>query len=185
MVRLSNHNRREELALVVSELIGRLQEATGRVDAAGADLLGVNSTDLRILETLLRRGSMPANAVAAEVALSRGATTTALDRLERRGFVARSRGEHDRREVSIEITPLARRHAEAIWAPIARAGVELLVKFSEADLEAVQRFLEAACVLQEAEAERVRAMRGPTARAPRPASAKGSPARTKRRRGEK
>ena len=63
------------------------QDATDEVDEAVADRLLLNRTDLRCLSVLSRVGAMSAGALATAAGLTRGAMTTALDRLETAGFV--------------------------------------------------------------------------------------------------
>src|ERR687891_389561 len=63
----------------------------------------LNPTDLRCLDWLAD-GPKSAGELAAGVALSTAATTTLIDRLERRGLVRRVRDPHDRRRVVVEMT---------------------------------------------------------------------------------
>jgi DNA-binding MarR family transcriptional regulator len=135
------------------------QNATGSVDEAAAAVLGLNPTDLRCLGQLYGRGPSTAGGLATACGLSRGAMTTALDRLERAGYARRIRSEVDRRRVGVEVTPHALELMEAIWGPIARAGMAQLTEFSDEQLTFLLDFLRRGRELQEAEAGRVRAMR--------------------------
>ena len=83
--------------------------ATDRFDHAVADALGVNRTDMRCMDMLEREGPLPAGRLAEAAGLTSGAMTTALDRLERAGFVRRVRDREDRRRVLVELTPEAGR----------------------------------------------------------------------------
>ena len=57
----------------------------------------MNRTDGRCLDVIDQRPGITAGELATAVGLSPGAVTTALDRLEARGFVSRERDPADRR----------------------------------------------------------------------------------------
>jgi MarR family transcriptional regulator, 2-MHQ and catechol-resistance regulon repressor len=63
------------------------------------------SSDFSILELLLHRGTQPVNAIGRRIHLTSGAITTAVDRLESRGLVARSFDPEDRRTRFVSLTP--------------------------------------------------------------------------------
>ncbi len=63
--------------------------------------LGLNATDYRCLEVILRKGQMTAKALAEEVRLTTGAITGIVDHLEKAGYVERVENPTDRRSVII------------------------------------------------------------------------------------
>ena len=65
------------------------QNAADALDAAIAEWLGVNRTDVICLDILARLGTVPAGRLAEESRLTTGAITAVLDRLERAGYVQR------------------------------------------------------------------------------------------------
>jgi len=142
----------------VASEIAQFQNATGAVDEAAGAVLGLNPTDLRCLGQLYARGPSTAGELATACSLSRGAMTTALDRLERAGYARRVRSEVDRRQVVVEVTLHALERMEAIWGPIARAGRAQLAEFSDEQLSFLLDFLRRGRELQEIQAGRVRAM---------------------------
>lgn len=152
MIRQSN-----DLASEVATEIALLQHATAVVDEAAATVLGLNPTDLRCLGRLFL-GPKTAGQLAAECGLSRGAMTTAIDRLERAGYVQRVRGTSDRRQVTVEMTRRAHDLTETIWGPIGRAGMAQLAEYSDEQLLFLRDFLARGRALQEREAERIRRM---------------------------
>jgi DNA-binding MarR family transcriptional regulator len=162
MVRKSNQNRSALLA-ALAQGVPQLQNATDTVDEAAAEVLGLNRTDLRALEILSRAGPHAASALATATGLSRGAMTTALDRIERAGYIRRTPDPDDRRGVRVELTEEARRWIERIWGPIAEDGARILQTYETDELAIILRFLEQARALQEAHAERIRALARPTA----------------------
>lgn len=157
MIRSSNQ-RRAELVAAFARAMPELQDATDAVDEAAAEILGTNRTDLRVLGVLVRRGPTPPSALADATGLSRGAMTTALDRLEAAGYVRRVPDPEDRRSVRVETTAEATRAIEAIWGPIAREGAAAFDGYSTDELAAILRFLDEARAVQERHADRIRGM---------------------------
>jgi MarR family 2-MHQ and catechol resistance regulon transcriptional repressor len=86
---------------------------------------GLCASDFGVLEALLHKGPLAVNALGRKVLLTSGSITTAVDRLELRGLVARLAHPDDRRVRLVELTPAGR---ELISAADAR---------HEADLEEV------------------------------------------------
>lgn len=61
-------------------------------------------SDFAVLEVLLHRGPLPVNAVGATVSLTSGPSTTAIDRLEKKGLVRRAPHATDRRTKIVHLT---------------------------------------------------------------------------------
>ena len=125
-------------AMVVA--LKRFQDSVDVFDATAAASLGVNATDLRCLTALRDRGAMKASEVADRLGLTRGATTTALDRLQARDFLARSAHAEDGRSVVVELTDEGRGRLDAIWGPMRRRGGEHLRSYSVSELQLLERF---------------------------------------------
>src|SRR5689334_17357061 len=98
-----------KLITAIGERVQAFQEATDALDEAVAERLRLNRTDLRCLSVLARVGSTGAGALADATGLTRGAMTTALDRVEAAGYVRRIRDQRDRRAVRLELTPAAQK----------------------------------------------------------------------------
>jgi DNA-binding MarR family transcriptional regulator len=116
------------------------QRATDGFDDAVGRLLGLNPTDLRCLDWLTER-AMSAGELGEATGLSSAATTTLLDRLERKGYVRRERDAVDRRRVTVEMTPRGRERIGELYGPLATEGGALLARFSDAELERILSFL--------------------------------------------
>jgi len=151
---------RETLLGEVALAIAQFQSATNLVDEAAAACLGIHRTDLRCLGLLYAHGSMHAGRLGAAAHLSPGATTAAIDRLERAGYVRRVRAGGDRRNVLVEPTPEGRGRIEDIYGPVGRAGIERLARYSEAELQFLHEFLREGYRLQVEQATRIRAAPG-------------------------
>src|SRR5262249_25569322 len=154
---------RETLLGKVAQAIAQFQNATNLVDEAAATLLGIHRTDLRCLGLLHAHGPMPAGRLAAAAHLSPGATTAAIDRLERAGYAQRLRPRGDRRSVLVEPTSTGRERIEVIYGPVGRAGIEQLARYSDGDLRLLHEFLWEGYRLQVAQATRIRAIAGAVA----------------------
>src|SRR5262245_46335563 len=141
MIRKSNYSKLE-LSAAVGLAVQSFQEATDEVDDAVAERLGLNRTDLRCLSVLSQAGAMTASALADAAGLTRGAMTTALDRIERAGYARRIRDENDRRSVRVEMTERAIDEVKVLYGPLAKEGGRLLQNYTGAELEAVLKYLE-------------------------------------------
>ncbi len=71
--------------------------------------VGLSGPQLVLLKTLAREGPLTTGRLARLASLSQGTISAILDRLERRGFTARTRSESDRREVVVTLTDEGRR----------------------------------------------------------------------------
>jgi MarR family 2-MHQ and catechol resistance regulon transcriptional repressor len=77
---------------------------------------GFCASDFGILEALMHKGAMPVNTVGKKILLTSGSITSAIDRLERKGYVRREFAAKDRRARIVELTPQGRRFIEAAFA---------------------------------------------------------------------
>jgi DNA-binding MarR family transcriptional regulator len=130
------------------DAIKRFQDAVDLFDATAAQALDINPTDLRCLTALHDRGPIKASDVATQLGLTRGATTTALDRLQERKFISRGADATDGRGVIVELTPGGRKRVASIWAPMRRNGSEHLRSYSVRELGLLRRFFERSVELQ-------------------------------------
>jgi len=77
---------------------------------------GFCASDFGILEALLHKGAMPVNTVGKKILLTSGSITSAIDRLEGKGYVRREFDPEDRRARIVELTPQGRKFIEAAFA---------------------------------------------------------------------
>jgi DNA-binding MarR family transcriptional regulator len=147
--------RRQALVRAVGAATQAFQRSTDAFDDAVAQRLGLNRTDLRCLDWLYD-GPKTAGQLAAATGLSSAATTTLLDRLERRGLVRRVRDAADRRKVLAEMTELGWRQTGAYYGPLAEEGARLLEQYTDAQLTAMRDHLVAATALIDRHRARIR-----------------------------
>ena len=130
--------------------------ASDLLDSAVADHLDLNRTDLRCLDHLGRAGPVPAGRLAEAVGLTTGALTTAVDRLERAGYVERRRDPADRRRVLVALTPAAA-PVSALFSGVAPALRRVAEPLSEQELRRLAAFVQAAAAVFADQAARLRA----------------------------
>ena len=139
--------------------LGRALQAYQRSTAAFDDEVGraldLNPADLRCLDWLTE-GPMSASRLAAATGLSSAATTSMIDRLERKGFVRRDRHEGDRRQVLVAMTDEGQARTWAIYGRLAESGQRLFMRFDKAALQSMLDNLVAMRELTDAERERLR-----------------------------
>jgi DNA-binding MarR family transcriptional regulator len=148
----------EERTALLQELISvnrAYQSAVEKMDEAFFSSIGVNRTDGRCLDVIDQRPGLTAGELAEAVGLSPGAVTTALDRLEGRGFVTRTRDPDDRRRVTLKMTPEAGRLAWEAYGPLAEMGGPLIAELSDEELESVIRFLRGGTEINERRASEI------------------------------
>jgi DNA-binding MarR family transcriptional regulator len=137
------------------ELIGEIrssQAATDRYDQAVADTVGVNRTDMRLLDLLDLDGRQTAGQLAAKSGLTSGAITIAIDRLENAGHARRVRDTEDRRRVYVELTPAAKRHGARFYAEHAALAETLYRRYTEEQIELLLEFVKSGRIFNEQKA---------------------------------
>ena len=120
------------------------QRAVDVLDQRAADRLGLNRTDLRCLDLLFESAATPLSPgeLATAAGMTTGGVTTAIDRLERAGYVTRERDSTDRRRVTVRPTPLAEQAASEIYGPVVHEGVALLQRYDDTVLTRMIELLE-------------------------------------------
>jgi MarR family 2-MHQ and catechol resistance regulon transcriptional repressor len=97
---------------------------------------GICLSDFMVLEVLLHKGPMSISAIGEKVLLANASMTSAVDRLERRGFVLRQSSDSDRRSKTVVLTVPGRAFISDLYARHARdiEAVTSVLKPSEKDL---------------------------------------------------
>ena len=135
---------RAELIAEVFAAMRRLSNEIDALDQRAADSLGINRTDLNLIDVLRSRGPLPASQLARAVGLTSGGLSIALDRLERAGYVRRSPHPDDRRSVVVEATDaLAPLEAE-MFESVAERTRKLLGTYNREQLLTIKHYLERA-----------------------------------------
>jgi DNA-binding MarR family transcriptional regulator len=89
------------------QVVTALRRIARAIDLHSRDLLqqcGLTAPQLLTLRALFQLGSSAVSALATAICVSQATMTGILDRLELRGFVARTRGQDDRRSTLVTLT---------------------------------------------------------------------------------
>lgn len=141
------------------DLIGsRLSTATVLFHSAIADRLGVSATDVKCYTILRQSGPISAGELAERVALTTGAITGVIDRLEKAQLVRRVPDPRDRRRVVLELlnNPEREQAILALYQPMGQAMIELVSGYNEAERAVITDFLTRATEILEVETLRLR-----------------------------
>ena len=116
---------KEELIDELGVAVRAAQAAVDEMDEAASRALGINRTDARCVDIVMREAPVTAGRLAKESGLTTAAVTSVLDRLEAAGYVTRTRDTADRRRVLIEPTELIEQRARELWGPMGEFREEL------------------------------------------------------------
>lgn len=129
-------------------LIAELTE--GARDMAGWTLMlhqaittrfGLGPTDMKCLDLARDERDLTAGRIAEITGLSTSAVTSAVDRLEKRGFVTRERDPDDRRKVLIRPTGAHDAEAAEIFGEVGKRFQDALDDYTDAELELISGFV--------------------------------------------
>jgi len=87
-----------------------------RLATQSIESLDVCLSDFGVMELLLHKGPQPVKEIGRRIALTSGAITTAVDRLEARGLVTREAHESDRRTRIVRLTARGKEPAGSVFA---------------------------------------------------------------------
>jgi DNA-binding MarR family transcriptional regulator len=138
--------------------LGRIMSTqTVFLHQAIAQGVGLNATDTKCLDLILRghEGSVTAGWLSEMTGLTTGAVTHILDRLEKRGFVARERDQSDRRKVFVRACPQAIEPLIPKYEAVGHAYLKLLEPYSDSQLRLICDYLEKTSELSQRELARV------------------------------
>src|SRR5437660_12837484 len=93
----------------------KAHRALERLATQSIESLEVGLSDFGVMELLLHKGPQPVNEIGRRIDLTSGAITTAVDRLESRGLVARGAHPTDRRARIVRLTPEGQEQAAKLF----------------------------------------------------------------------
>lgn len=149
---------RQALIAEAGNAMQAYQRSTQAFDDAVGRAMGLNPTDLRGLDWLVD-GPKSAGELSAGTGLSSAATTTLIDRLERKGFVQRVRDPDDRRRVVVEMTPDGGARVMRFYGPLVGEGSGLLVDATDEQLARMRDWLVSARELTDRHRARIEGSR--------------------------
>lgn len=132
----------ENKFLLLHEYGRRFSDVTLLFHELVAQRAGLAPADHKYLGVLLQKGAMPAGELSRLTGLTTGAITGVIDRLEKKGLVARRSDEADRRKVLI--VPDEQRSMALLGQDFQRLQEKLAAlygQFSDEELQIVTRFI--------------------------------------------
>src|SRR5260370_40728040 len=108
--------------------MSKAMHALTRYAAAGIEGTGLGNSDIRVLEVLLHKGTLPVNTIGPIVDLTPGSISIAVDRLVAKGLVSRVESTDDRRVRIVALTP---RGKELIVSAFRKHAGQMRRVFSE------------------------------------------------------
>jgi MarR family 2-MHQ and catechol resistance regulon transcriptional repressor len=111
----------------------KAHRALSRVAKRSIEPSGLGESDFAVLEVLLSKGPQKVNDIGRRVDLTSGSITTAVDRLEDRGLVARELDDADRRSRIVRLTPAGRARIGKVFADHAAALEEAASALSKSE----------------------------------------------------
>ena len=130
------------LACRLQNAVRAAQTADDMFDETVVEFLGISRSDGRCIDIVDRLGRCTAGRLAAESGLTPGAVTALVDRLERAGYLRRSRDTADRRKVWIATTERTRQFNAHIWGHLSIVLPPLFESFTTEQVEAIVQYME-------------------------------------------
>jgi DNA-binding MarR family transcriptional regulator len=134
-------NQKEELETDVLSAVARVGISTMLFRNTLSKSLKLTLTESLCLTLLAMKGPLSPSVLSRLVGLTSGATTTMLDRLEKRAFIRRTANPADRRGIKIHLTQTHTPQAQALVAEVQKAHKQLIGRYSEQELRLLGDFL--------------------------------------------
>lgn len=128
-------NVRLQLAIELQQALQRSTMWTVLLHHTVASKAGINVTDAQCINLLSLDGPMTPGQLAQSMGITTGGAITAVvDRLEKAGFVKRTRDADDRRKVIVELIPDSLERISGYFEPIAEITMERFSSYTEEQL---------------------------------------------------
>jgi DNA-binding MarR family transcriptional regulator len=139
--------RRSELVGAALAAVRRLGTEVDGLDQRAASHFGISRTDLHLIDRLRSEGPQTPSELARSLGLTSGGLSIALERLERIGYIRRSRHPSDRRSVLVETTDAIIPLENEMFAPLIREMSALLTTYEDQDLATIRDYLDRAATV--------------------------------------
>lgn len=134
--------------------LGRIMSTqTVFLHQAIAQTVGLNATDTKCIDLILRgpQDGVTAGWLSQMTGLTTGAITHILDRLEKRGFLERTRDTRDRRKVFVRVRLETLEPLMPKYEAIGKAYLAFVEQYSDKDLQLICDYLEKTSAISERE----------------------------------
>jgi len=161
----SKKSARAELLARMWDLGRRSSTQTVFLHEAIAQTAGLNATDTKCIDLILRAGerSVTAGWLSNMTGLTTGAITHILDRLEKRNYIQRVRDTEDRRRVLIHVVPKTLEPLHPKYEAIGRAFMSFVEQYNDDELATIVGYLEKTCEISEQQLQKLIAEGGENA----------------------
>lgn len=132
---------RRQILNVLARVGRENSDATVLFHSTIAGLMELHPTDYKTLGILERLGPMSAGAIARHSGLATASVTNLIDRLERKGFVRRTRDPSDRRRVLVEPALDRVAASRGLFASTRKSLARLFERYSSRELAVIADFL--------------------------------------------
>ena len=102
---------------------------------------GFTESQFDIIATLGNTTGMTCKELGENTLITKGTLTGVLDRLEKKGLVARTQGDDDRRQFLVKLTPDGEQIFADIFPQVVRQGRQSFANYNEEDFLALEREL--------------------------------------------
>ncbi|CAM4306253.1 MAG: MarR family transcriptional regulator [Paenibacillus macerans] len=106
-----------------------------------SEKIGLNATDHKCLDYLLKAGPVTAGRLAELTGLTTGAVTSVIDRLEQAGFATRDKDPNDRRKVLVKAVSEKSELISSLFDSALKATQELVTRYNEQESRIILDFL--------------------------------------------
>jgi DNA-binding MarR family transcriptional regulator len=103
--------------------------------------LGFTESQFDIIATLGNTAGMTCKELGEKTLITKGTLTGVLDRLDKKGLIARTQGDDDRRQLFIKLTPAGEQTFADTFPQVVRQGRQSFAKYREEDFVALEREL--------------------------------------------
>lgn len=133
---------REQLLELFNEELRNFSTETIVFHQNVAEKLGLNSTDHKCLDIILRKYPMTAGKLAEMTGFTTGTVTGVIDRLEKAGYVYRDKDSNDRRRVIIHVNlEKAEKEILPLFASFSQSMRELFEKYDDQEIKFLIEFI--------------------------------------------
>ncbi|MFK9092461.1 MarR family transcriptional regulator [Bacillus salipaludis] len=148
---------REQLLELFNEELRNFSTETIMFHQNVAERLGLNSTDHKCLDIILRNYPMTAGKLAEMTGFTTGTVTGVIDRLEKASYVYRDKDPNDRRRVIINVhLQKVEKEILPLFASFSQSMRELFEKYNDQEIKFLFNFVARSRAILHEESKKVR-----------------------------
>jgi DNA-binding MarR family transcriptional regulator len=133
---------RDKIIIALSEELRNNSTATILFHESIATKLGLNLTDHKCLDVILKNHPITAGQLSKLTKLTTGAVTGVLDRLEKEGYIIRVKDPKDKRRVIIHINPeKVEKNISPLFHSFGKELNQILSSYEENELQNILNFI--------------------------------------------